>query len=103
MSPGGRAERVGRAGISGPSAPGRLPEPGEVAHRLVVTGAPRSNGKLLLVRCACRAQVADPSPRYYNFDWLARVGSLEEAKVAYRAHLAEAAETGTSGELGSVP
>jgi len=61
----------------------------ELQHNFVLTGKPNSNGKILRVRCTCMAEYKDVSTRYYNYDPLAEVTSIEDAKKAYADHLAK--------------
>jgi hypothetical protein len=58
-------------------------------HKLILTAKPRSNGKVLRVRCKCMAEYRNVSDRYYNYDWLAEVTSAREALAVYRKHLEE--------------
>ena len=58
----------------------------------VGTGRRRStNGKLFNVRCKCMAEYRDVSDRYFCYEPLGQVTSLEEACRLYREHLAESA------------
>jgi hypothetical protein len=33
------------------------------------------------------SEVYRPSPRYYNYDWFAKVTTMDEVIVAWRTHL----------------
>jgi hypothetical protein len=56
-------------------------------HHLVLTFTPNSNGRKIRVRCRCMAEYRNVSLRYFNYDWLADVETLEEVKQIYHAHL----------------
>jgi hypothetical protein len=58
-------------------------------HKLILTAKPGSNGKVLRVRCKCMAEYRNVSDHYYNYDWIAEVGTVEEVLVVYRKHLEE--------------
>lgn len=52
------------------------------------TGRRRStNGKLFNVRCKCMAEYRNVSDRYFVYEPLGQVSSLEEAAQMYREHL----------------
>lgn len=64
-------------------------------HRIQLSGVPRSNGKLLRVRCFCMAQL-DPAAgfaqrlriaQHTGFDWLEDVITLEQAKAVFGEHV----------------
>lgn len=58
-------------------------------HHLVLTGTPGTNMRKVRVRCRCMAEYRSVSLHYYNYDWIADVETLEEAKQVYAAHLKE--------------
>jgi hypothetical protein len=58
-------------------------------HKLILTGVPGSNGRRLRVRCKCMAEYRDVSDRYYNYDPLGEVSSLDDAITMYHKHLEE--------------
>jgi len=54
---------------------------------MVLTMKQGSNGKIFLVRCRCMAQTrTKPGKRYYNYDPLSEVASLQEAVSVWKRH-----------------
>jgi hypothetical protein len=53
---------------------------------MVLTGK-NKNGDVLRVRCVCMDELVTPSRAFYNYDWLAEVDTLDEARAVYRQHL----------------
>jgi hypothetical protein len=63
-------------------------QPIKAPHEILVTGKPHSNGRVLRVRCLCMAQTNwIPSRRYYSYDWIAEVTSLQEAQKVFNQHV----------------
>jgi len=58
-------------------------------HKMIVTGKSK-NGNILRVRCKCWAEYRNVSDRYYAYDWLAEVRTLEDALRVWKAHMAQA-------------
>lgn len=55
--------------------------------RIVVTGFPGSNGRLLSVRCRCMTGTVHPAARnFYAYDRIGIAGSLKEAMAMWRGH-----------------
>lgn len=56
-------------------------------HRLILSCPKNSNARVFVLRCTCMSEVYRPSPRYYNYDWFAKVTNMDEVIVAWRTHL----------------
>lgn len=57
----------------------------EKQHKFILT---MCGNRRFRVRCKCMAEYRNVSDRYYNYDWLAEVETLEEAIEVYRRHRA---------------
>lgn len=74
----------------GPSyeKPESLQDPLDPQHQFMPTAVPGTNGKKIKVRCRCMAEYKNiDTSRYFNFDPLAVVNSMQEAKRVYDNHL----------------
>lgn len=57
-------------------------------HKLILTGS-RVLANVLSVRCKCMAEYKNVSDRYYNYDPIGWVKTIEQAVEMYYQHVAE--------------
>lgn len=65
-----------------------LQDPLNPQHHFMPTAVTGTNGKKIKVRCRCMAEYKNIDfNRYYNFDYISIVDSMNEALKVYKNHL----------------